>query len=137
MVLTQELVKPTPAQTARRRYVSDAVATTSPAGLVTMLYDGLVSDLERAKAAIEEGDHRAANERIVRAQRIVFELQTGLRPELWSGGPALARLYLYFGEQLVKAKLTNDAALVGELHRLVVPLRDAWHQAAIMVRASS
>jgi hypothetical protein len=37
----------------------------------------------------------------------------------------------------VKAKLTNDAALVGDLHRLVVPLRDAWHQAAIMVRASS
>jgi flagellar protein FliS len=137
MVLTQQLVKPTPAQTARRRYVADAVTTTSPAGLVTMLYDGLVSDLERAKAAIEQGDHRAANDRLVRAQRIVLELQTGLRPELWSGGPALARLYLYFGEQLVKAKLTNDAALVGDLHRLVVPLRDAWHQAAIMVRASS
>ena len=137
MVLTQELVKPTPAQTARKRYVSDAVATTSPAGLVTMLYDGLVSDLERAKTAIDDGDHRAANERIVRAQRIVFELQTGLRPELWSGGPALARLYVYFGEQLVRANLTKDASVVADLHRLVVPLRDAWHQAALLVRTSS
>lgn len=137
MVLAQELAKPTTAQTARRRYLADAVTTTSPAGLVTMLYDGLVSDLERAKAAIEEGDHRAANDRLVHAQRIVLELQTGLRPELWSGGPALAALYVYFGEQLVRAKLTRDAALVAEIHRLVTPLRDAWHQAAVIVRTGS
>ncbi len=137
MVLTQEAPNPTTAQTARRRYLSDTVATTSPAGLVTMLYDGLVSDLERAKAAIEAGDHRAANDRLVRAQRIVLELQTGLRPELWSGGPALAALYVYFGEQLVKAKLTRDASLVADIHRLVEPLRDAWHQAALIVRTGS
>jgi flagellar protein FliS len=137
MVVTSQMPAPTArGQAARQRYLGERVQTVSPAGLVTMLYDGLVSDLELAEAALAGGDVQVANERLLHAQAIVLELRAGLKPELWSGGPALASLYMFFAEQLMKANIAKDADLAAEVRQLVEPLRDAWHQAAANVRGA-
>ena len=61
-----------------------------------MLYDALVRDLNLAEEALRgRPDLRVVNDRLVHAQAIVLELQAGLDPSKWSGGPGLVRLYNY------------------------------------------
>ena len=122
---------------ARARYVKDTVETLSPARLVTMLYDRLVSDLERGESAIDAKDHFTSNNHLVNAQAIVLELRASLRPELWSGGPRLAALYDYLVREIVQANVTKDAKRAATCRRLIEPLRDAWHIAAADVQKQS
>ncbi len=120
---------------ARARYVKDTVDTLSPPRLVTMLYDRLVSDLERGEAALLAGDRFESNKHLVNAQAIVLELRASLKPELWSGGPRLAALYDFFVREIVQANVARDAARVAKTRTLIEPLRDAWHVAAAEVQA--
>lgn len=117
-------------QMIRNRYVGDSVATASPARLVTMLYDRLVRDLTRAEAAIGTRDLAGANDQLVHAQEIVWELAAGLDATKWDGGPALASLYQFLLTELLAANVAKDAARVAGCRKLVEPLRQAWHHAA-------
>ena len=114
----------------RNRYVGDSVGTASPSRLVTMLYDRLVRDLTTGEAALAAGDLEGANNALIHAQEIVWELAAGLDPTKWSGGPALASLYQFMLAELLDANVRKDAAKVAGVRSLVEPLRDAWHQAA-------
>jgi flagellar protein FliS len=118
------------ASTMRNRYMGDSVATASPARLVTMLYDRLVRDLTSAETAITAGDLAAANEALVHAQEIVWELAAGLDPSKWDGGPALAAFYQFVLTELIEANVKKDAARTASVRGLVEPLCEAWHRAA-------
>jgi len=120
----------------RNRYVGDSVATASPARLVTMLYDRLVRDLVTAEGALVESDLAAANEALIHAQKILWELAAGLDPTRWSGGPALAALYQFMITELLAANVGKDRDRVAAVRGLVEPLRDAWHQAAAEMAAA-
>lgn len=120
----------------RNRYVGDSVATASPARLVTMLYDRLVRDLVTGEGAIVEHDLAAANEALIHAQKILWELAAGLDPTGWSGGPALAALYQFMISELLAANVHKDRDRVAAVRELVEPLRDAWHQAAAEMAAA-
>jgi flagellar protein FliS len=122
-------------QTLRQRYVADAVTTVSPARLITMLYDGLVSDLLRAEQAVEGRDRMLANERLLHAQAIVTELRVSLDPGKWDGGPALAELYDFINRELIDANVNQDVDKIRSCHGLDDPLREAWHEAAAQVGA--
>ncbi|HVM19831.1 MAG TPA: flagellar export chaperone FliS [Egibacteraceae bacterium] len=117
-------------QAARNRYIRDAVSTVSPARLLTMLYDALVSDLELAEKAITERDLQAAHDRLVRAQEIVLELQSSLDLNAWDGAAGLMSLYQYMHRELVTANVRKDVKAVVAVRKTAEPLRDAWHQAA-------
>jgi len=117
-------------QAARARYIKDTVETLSPARLVTMLYDALVTDLEKAEHAIANDDNFDANRWLVKAQAIVIELRSSLRPEKWSAGPRLAALYEYLIREIVAANVAKDPKRIAACRALVEPLRDAWHVAA-------
>jgi flagellar protein FliS len=118
---------------ARNRYLSDAVETMTPGRLVTMLYDALASDLDRAESAIADRDFRTTNDRLVRAQAIILELRSGLKPDAWSGGKAMLSLYDYWHAELLKANLRKDAGVVRVVRAQVLPVLEAWHQAATEV----
>ena len=114
----------------RNRYVGDSVSTASPGRLVTMLYDRLVRDLVTAEAALAAADLEGANNNLIHAQEIVWELAAGLDPTKWSGGPALAALYQFMLAELLDANVKKDADKVVSVRGLVEPLADAWRQAA-------
>ena len=122
-------------QTLRNRYVSDTVATVSPARLVTMLYDALVRDLHQAEQALETGERQVANERLLHAQAIITELRVSLDTSVWEGGPALAGLYDFLLRELVDANVNRDAEKLRSCRHLVEPLAEAWHIAADQVTA--
>jgi flagellar secretion chaperone FliS len=112
------------------RYVSDSVATASPARLVTMLYDRLVRDLTIGEAAVRNGEREAASSQILHAQDIIMELRSTLDLEAWAGAPGLASLYDFLLAELIAANVGQDATKVASCRDLVVPLQQAWHAAA-------
>lgn len=120
-------------QALRARYAGEAVATASPARLLTMLYDRLVRDVVAAEQALLAGEVAAAHNELVHAQAIVSELRTSLDVDAWSGGPGLAQLYDFVGAQLVAANVAKDPEGVAACRALLEPLRDAWHEAALEV----
>jgi flagellar protein FliS len=124
-------------QAVRARYIKDTVETIPPSRLVTMLYDALVTNLDLAERGIAASDLHTANRGLVKAQAILIELRSSLKPELWSGGPRLAALYEYLIREVVQANVTKDAKAVKACRQLIEPLRDAWHVAAREVAAQA
>ena len=119
-------------QALRARYLGDSVNTASPARLLVMLYDRLALDLERAEEAIEGKDRMEANEQLIHAQTIIIELQTSLDVEAWDGAPGLSSLYTWLHSELVRANVEQSVAKVASCRAIVEPLRNAWHEAAVL-----
>jgi flagellar protein FliS len=124
-------------QAMRARYIKDTVETIPRNRLLTMLYDALVTNLDVAERAMAAKDLHTANRSLVKAQAILIELRSSLKPELWSAGPRLAALYEYLIREVVQANMTKDAKAVRACRVLIEPLRDAWHVAAREVAAQA
>ena len=114
----------------RSQYTNDAILSASPVRLLTMLYDRLLLDLDRASLAHAEQNWAVASSNLLHAQAIVSELTSSLKVELWDGGEGLLALYNYCRNLLVLANVRRDAASIRESIELLSPLRDAWHEAA-------
>jgi len=115
---------------ARSRYVTDTVATVGPARLLTMLYDRLLLDVDRAAEALAAGDRAAGTSQLQHAQDIVAELMSSLDERVWDGGAQLMEIYRYLFTALVDAAVRADPERVAECREVVEPLRAAWHEAA-------
>ena len=117
----------------RAAYVSNAVDSMSPGRIIVALYERLVLDLERARRALEAADLSTAHECLVHAQSIVSELHDSLDTESWPAAHSLKDIYVFLLFELVAANVEKDAARVMSCQELVVPLRDAWSEAAGIV----
>lgn len=121
----------------RTRYLDDTVATASPAKLLTMLYDRLVLDLQRAETEQRNGNRGAAGSHLLHAQDIVSELASTLDVSAWDGARQLLSVYTFLLTELIGANVAGDADRTAACRELVEPLRDAWHQAAQEVTSPS
>ena len=121
----------------RAQFLNDTVLSSSPARLLTMLYDRLVLDLDRAGKAQLSGDHSEANVQLTHAQDIVAELLVTLDVTAWDGGPGLHALYTHLLGELIRANLTHDSAVTAACREMVEPLRAAWHEAAVSLSVAA
>jgi len=112
------------------RYKSDAVETMSPGRLIVALYDRLLLDLRRAVESVAQDDFSTAHGALVHAQDIVAELHDSLDVDAWPGGASLAAIYEFLTRELVTANVDKDGSRIVVCHDLVVPLRNAWCEAA-------
>jgi flagellar secretion chaperone FliS len=107
------------------------VQSRSPLELVVMLYDGALVNLAEARAAAVRGDVQKRGASISKALAIICSLQETLN--LAEGGTVAAeldRLYTYASQRLLDATAHQDVSAIGEVHKLLTCLRDAWHQIA-------
>lgn len=114
----------------RSRYLADTVATVGPSRLLTMLYDRMVLDVERAEQALRTGDKVEATQQLAHAQDILAELISSLDVGAWDGGPGLMSIYTFLLQELIEASMTSDAEKAAACRGIIAPLRDAWHEAA-------
>ena len=108
-------------------YKSTAVMTATPEQLVVMLYDGAIRFLRQATAAMQEGAHGHASERIGRTEAIIDELLSTLNHE--AGGELATRLqaiYAFCRRCLIEARVERESSKVAHVIRLLVDLREAW-----------
>jgi flagellar protein FliS len=117
----------------RTRYLADAVATAGPAKLLTMLYDRLLLDLDRAEVALRAGARAEGTQQLAHAQEIVAELIVNLDVDEWDGGDRLLSIYTYLLSEMIGAGLAGDADRAAACRGVVTPLAAAWREAATVV----
>lgn len=110
------------------QYQKTTVETITPGKLLIMLYDGAVKNLNNAREAIENSDFPTAHNNIITAQNIIRELMLTLNMD-YKISESLLALYEFMYNQLVRANIKKDAAMVFEVQEMVMDLRQTWDQA--------
>lgn len=119
-------------------YLRSAVLTATSEQLVLMLYDGAIRFARQAKDALAHRNFETSCEKLLRAQRIVQELQAGIREEV---DPALARqmraLYDFIYERLVRANMRQEAGPIDEALKILEHQRETWRMLLDGVRGAA
>ncbi|MGE9549821.1 flagellar export chaperone FliS [Erwinia amylovora] len=110
--------------------VESAVMSASPDQLVTLLFDGALSALVRARLFLQDGNTAGKGESISRAINII---ENGLRKGLEENSgdelaDNLASLYRYMVHRLLQANLHNDGEAIQEVEGLLRNIADAWKE---------
>jgi flagellar protein FliS len=113
------------------RYLTDRVATASPAELIGMLFDAGTKALHVASNPALD-DH-AFSRQLLRAQDVVMELRCSLNPEGGEMAANLDSLYAYMFRLLVDANVRRDRAKAAAVLALLKPLQEAWREACLTV----
>ena len=108
------------------------VVAASPHKLIVMLFDGALVALSTALNGMRSGNIAEKGKSISKAIMII---DSGLRAALdkKAGGDiaeGLDSLYEYMSGRLVTANITNEPAILEEVQRLLIELRDAWNAIA-------
>jgi len=92
-----------------------------------MLYDGAIRFASQAREAIQARDIERTHDLLTRAQRIVLEMQNGLRPEV---NPELCNrmsaLYTFVYRKLVEANVNKDLQALDDALRILSHMRETW-----------
>ncbi len=111
------------------------VESADPHGLITLLMDGALERLVKARAHMLRGEVAAKGEAISRCIEIIGGLRDSLNPKV---DPALVErldsLYDYMSRRLLQANLRDDASLIDEVAKLLQPIRDSWVKIAPAAR---
>ena len=119
-------------RTAAKAYANIGLETgviaASPHQLITMLFDGAMTAILKAKNHIQNNQIAEKGEAISKAIMII---DSGLRGglNLDKGGNLaqnLDALYSYMVQRLMEANLRNDPALLKEVYGLLNDLKSAW-----------
>lgn len=118
------------ANRAPSAYQEVQVRGTDPRGLVTLLFQGLMKFLVRARAAVEEQDYAKKADALSKAQGILSELICSLdeekAPDL---APSLKALYAHLQRELVEVDLQDDVERLAYVTEIAQMIRDAWEEA--------
>lgn len=107
------------------------VESADPHGLITLLMDGALERLVKARAHMLRGEVAAKGETISRCIEIIGGLRDSLDPKVDSAMvERLDSLYEYMSRRLLQANLRDDADILDEVSRLLQQLRDSWVQIA-------
>lgn len=109
-------------------YRQNSIDTASPGRLIVMLYDGVVTALDKTAAALESTpkEIELAHDELTRCQDIVLELMQALNHDAGEMAIRLATLYEYCHHQLVQANASKDIRHAEPVRAIFADLRDAW-----------
>lgn len=114
-------------QEASGEYLRNAVMTASAEQLQLMLYDGAIRFTRQARDAITASDFETSCEKLLRAQRIMQELENGLRPEI---NPELCQqlgsLYRFVNTCLIDANMKREVGTIDEALQILNHMRETW-----------
>lgn len=118
-------------------YREIGVKTASQGKLVVMLYEGAVSNLEKAAALIsddgkiEPGRIESYGNCLQKAMDILTELEISL--DMDKGGEIaqnLMSLYVYFNRQILDATISHDKSKITFVRDMLSQLRESWMSAS-------
>lgn len=110
------------------------VASASPHRLITMLFDGAIAAITKAKFHINKSDMSVSDvaSKGTAISRAIAIVEDGLKASLNLdvGGELAANLYNlyeYLAYRLVQANLNNDVQALDEVSLRLTELREAWN----------
>ncbi|NDD91495.1 flagellar export chaperone FliS [bacterium] len=116
------------------QYKQTSVRTANRGQILIMLYEAAIRNVKKASECIDRKDVPGKGSAIVKAHDIINELNNTLDFE--SGGDIaknLERLYMYMGEQLVKANIENKKEPLQQVQKLLETLLEGWRVAVDQV----
>lgn len=119
------------AMDAYGNYLKHEVEGATQGQLIVMMYDAAIRFMRLGIKAIEEKKIEGAHNNIIRAENIIYELMSTLNTD--KGGEIadnLLRLYDFMVWHLIEANTSKDASKIEDVIKLMLPLRDAWKEAA-------
>jgi|SRR5581483_6246592 len=117
-------MKRTPTELA---YVAAAVQNASPAGLVIILFDQLIKDLQGAIAAMQKGDVEERAAELKHGFLVLQQLQESLNME--AGGDAahhFSSFYSAVRNSMLQAHLNISPEILQRQIQLLFEVRQAW-----------
>jgi flagellar protein FliS len=128
--------------TAVARYKEVRVQTSTPGELLLALYDGLFRFLNGARVCFENGQRPKGSELVTKAHAVISELFLALDHDK---APALcaqlSSVYDFCLSHLTQANIEGSGEKIGEVIRVLTPLREAWKlavpKAALEARAGA
>ena len=113
--------------------VESAVMSASQQQLVTMLFDGVLSALVRARLFMQDNNQQGKGVSLSKAINII---ENGLRVSLDEESKDeltqnLIALYSYMVRRLLQANLRNDVSAVEEVEALMRYIADAWKESLL------
>ena len=112
--------------------VESSVMSANQPQLISMLFDGAISALIRARLFMQDGNIQGKGNSISKAINII---ESGLKQGLdgQSGDELtdnLLGLYAYMVRRLIQANLRNDVEALEEVEGLLRNIADAWKEVA-------
>lgn len=108
-------------------YQNSKVLTASPAELTLMLYEGGIKFCNVAVASIEKGDVQTAHNNIMKAQRVLQELQASLDMK-YPVAQDFNNVYNYLISRLMEANLDKNVEIIQEVLKHLRTMRDTWKE---------
>ena len=100
------------------------ITQANPTEMVVILYEMLLCYLEDAEEVLGK-DEMQFHDEIRKARGCLNELLESLHME-YEPAPALKQLYLFCIRRLALGESRQDAELLGEIKKVIIPLRDAY-----------
>jgi len=119
------------------QYRQTQVTTVDKGRLIVLLYEGAIKFLREAVQAQNEGDIPAKANYINRALDIIGELSQSLNMQ--DGGDIafnLKRIYQFWTDHLLKAKITRDSPAMDDVIEMMSSLIEAWQMVCTDAEAS-
>ncbi|MEO8811225.1 MAG: flagellar export chaperone FliS [Rhodanobacter sp.] len=103
------------------------VESADPHGLITLLMDGALERLIKARAHMLRGEVAAKGATISRCIEIIGGLRDSLDAKIDQAlVERMDSLYDYMSRRLLQANLRDDANIIDEVSTLLQQLRDSW-----------
>ena len=113
--------------TSASSYLRAAVLTATPEQLHLMLYDGAIKFALQGKDALLAKNYEESYNKLSRAQAIVIEMQSGLRPEVSPDLCArMAAIYNFLYRKLVDASVHKDVTCIDDAVKILRYQRETW-----------
>ena len=116
-------------------YRTVEATTAAPVTLTTMLYDGAVKALKKARLHHENGNPRGFNDETNRAYLIIGELRSTLDMSQGELSESLAAIYSYCLRLIVESSVGDMQKLI-EVERHIATIGEAWRVATAELRAA-
>lgn len=114
-------------------YQGAAIKTATPAELTLMLYNGAIKFCNLAAVGIEEKDIEKANNNLIKAQNIIWELQ-GTLDFKYAVSKDFDLIYNKILRNLLVANVKKDIDSLNEALEDIRDLRDMWVQIMKVVK---
>ncbi|HEY8464806.1 MAG TPA: flagellar export chaperone FliS [Bacillota bacterium] len=111
-----------------QRYLQVQLETSSPVELIIKLYDGAIRFISQGAKALQQKDYIQANTCLLRAERIIDELNINLNMDGGEVAKNLRSLYFFFNQTLITANVKKDGRDLPKIIAMLTSLREAWHQ---------
>jgi flagellar secretion chaperone FliS len=112
---------------ASNEYFRNSVMTAKPEQLQMMLYDGAIRFGRQAREALLQKEFETACEKLIRVQKIIAEMQNGLRPEINAElCDQLTRLYSFIYQRLVDSNVQQKVEPLDEALLILEHQRETW-----------